>query len=175
VRLLLSLLRTEDPGKAEIIAKSKESVNYCIEEIRRLSHSLTPPSLHETSLKESIEGMIKKIPFIKGEQVELEIENLNENILSEGLKITIYRIIQEQLNNILKYACASLIRVRLTQNRYNVTLLLEDNGQGFDIKSKRKGIGLANIISRAELYNGQAIIESSPGAGCTVLVIFKIG
>jgi two-component system sensor histidine kinase UhpB len=45
VRLLLSLLRTEDAAKAEIISKSLESVNYCIEEIRRLSHSLTPPSI----------------------------------------------------------------------------------------------------------------------------------
>jgi signal transduction histidine kinase len=53
-------------------------------------------------------------------------------------------------------------------------LLIEDNGQGFDVKAKRKGIGLANIMSRAELYNGQAVIESSPGSGCTVLVIFSL-
>jgi PAS domain S-box-containing protein len=174
VQLLLSLLRTEDAAKAEIISKSKESVNYCIEEIRRLSHSLTPPSLNEISLQESIECMIKKIPFVKGERVKLEITGLHENILSEGLKVTLYRIIQEQLNNIVKYSSATIIEVRLTQNQYNLTLLIEDNGQGFDVKAKRKGIGLANIMSRAELYNGQAIIESSPGAGCTVLVIFKI-
>ena len=174
VQLLLSLLRTDDAAKAEIIAKSKDSVNYCIEEIRRLSHSLTPPSLKELSLKESIECMINKVPFAKGEDVILEITGLNEGLLSEGLKVTIYRIIQEQLNNILKYASASVIHVRLTQNNYNFTLLIEDNGRGFDVKAKRKGIGLANITSRAELYNGQAIIESLPGAGCTVLVIFKI-
>ncbi|HTE23741.1 sensor histidine kinase [Flavitalea sp.] len=174
VRLLLSLLRTEDAAKADIISKSKESVNYCIEEIRRLSHSLTPPSLKETSLRESIEGMIRKIPFVKGEQVKLDISILDEGILSEGLKVTIYRIIQEQLNNILKYASASIIRVQLTQNQYNLTLLIEDNGQGFDVNAKRNGIGLANIMSRAELYNGQSVIESSPGAGCTVLVIFAI-
>jgi PAS domain S-box-containing protein len=174
VRLLLSLLRTEDAAKAEIISQSKESVNYCIEEIRRLSHSLTPPSLKEISLKESIEGMIKKIPFVKGEQVKLEMTLLDESILNEGLKVTIYRIIQEQLNNILKYASASLIHVRLTQDHCNLALHIEDNGRGFDVKAKRKGIGLANITSRAELYNGQAIIVSSPGAGCTVMVVFKI-
>jgi PAS domain S-box-containing protein len=174
VRLLLSLLRSEDAAKADIISKSKESVNYCIEEIRRLSHSLTPPSLKEISLKESIECMIKKIPFVNGEQVKLQTTGLDENILSDGLKVTIYRIIQEQLNNILKYASASVIQIRLTQNHYNLTLLIEDNGQGFDVKAKRKGIGLANIMSRAELYNGQAVIDSSPGAGCTVLVIFSI-
>ena len=174
VRLLLSLLRTDDAAKAEIISKSRESVNYCIDEIRRLSHSLTPPSLKEISLKESIEDMIKKIPFVNGEQVKLQTTGLDENMLSDGLKVTIYRIIQEQLNNILKYASASVIQIRLTQNHYNLTLLIEDNGQGFDVKAKRKGIGLANIMSRAELYNGQAVIESSPGAGCTVLVIFSI-
>jgi PAS domain S-box-containing protein len=174
VQLLLNLLRTEDPAKAEIIAKSKESVSYCIDEIRRLSHSLTPPSLQEISLKESIEGMIDKIPFVQRERVKLEITGLDENILSEGLKVTLYRIIQEQMNNIFKYASATVIHVWVTQNQYNLTLRIEDNGQGFDIKAKRQGIGLANIISRAELYNGQAIIESSPGAGCTVLVIFNI-
>lgn len=174
VQLLLSLLRTEDAAKAEIISKSRESVNYCIDEIRRLSHSLIPPSLKEISLTESIECMINKVPFVKGEDVKLEITGLNERILGEGLKVTIYRIIQEQLNNIRKHASASVIRVRLTQNHYNLTLLIEDNGRGFDVKAKRKGIGLANITSRTELYNGQAIIESSPGAGCTVLVIFKI-
>ena len=174
VQLLLSLLRTDDAAKADIISRSRESVNYCVEEIRRLSHSLTPPSLKEISLKDSIEGMIDKIPFVKGEHVKLEITGLDENILSDGLKVTIYRIIQEQLNNILKYASASDIHVRITQNHYKLTLLIEDNGQGFDVKAKRKGIGLANITSRAELYNGQAIIESSPGAGCAVLVIFDI-
>ncbi len=174
VKLLLSLLRTEDAAKADIISKSKESVNYCIEEIRRLSHSLTPPSLSEISLKESIECMMRKIPFVKGEQVKLEITGLDESLLSEGLKVTIYRIIQEQLSNVLKYSNASVIQVHLTQNKYNLTLMIEDNGQGFDVKAKRTGIGLANITSRAELYNGQAIIESSPGAGCTVLVIFSI-
>jgi PAS domain S-box-containing protein len=174
VRLLLSMLRTEDAAKADIISRSKESVNYCIEEIRRLSHSLTPPSLIEKSLKESIEDMIKLIPFVKGEYIKLVIAGLDENILSNGLKVTIYRIIQEQLNNILKYSSASVIEIRLTQNRYNLTLLIEDNGQGFDVKAKRNGIGLANIMSRAELYHGQAVIESSPGAGCTVMVIFQI-
>lgn len=174
VRLLLSLLRTDDAAKAEIILKSKESVNYCIEEIRRLSHTLTPPSLKEISLKESIEDMINKIPFAKGECVNFDTIGLEENRLNEGLKVTIYRIIQEQLNNILKYANASVIKVRITQNYYNLTVLIEDNGQGFDTKATRKGIGLLNITSRAELYNGQAVIKSSPGNGCTVLVIFTI-
>lgn len=175
VRLLLNLLRTEDTAKAQIIiAKSKESVNYCIEEIRRLSHSLTPPSLQEISLKEAIEGLINEIPFVHGERVELEITGLDEKILSDGLKVTLYRIIQEQMNNILKYASGTLVQVCLTQNQSNLILLVQDNGQGFDVKAKRKGIGLANIIGRAELYNGQAIIESSPGAGCRVRVVFNI-
>jgi signal transduction histidine kinase len=78
------------------------------------------------------------------------------------------------LNNILKYANASVIYIRLTQNHYHLSLQIEDNGRGFDVKAKRKGIGLANITNRAELYNGQAIVESSPGAGCSLLVIFQI-
>jgi signal transduction histidine kinase len=149
-------------------------VNYCIEEIRRLSHSLAPPSLNQTSLKESIKSLINNIPFVKGEQVQLEITDFDENILSDGLKVTIYRIIQEQLNNIIKYSSASLIQVRLNQNVHTLSLVIEDNGQGFDITAKRDGIGLANIAGRAELYNGRAIIKSLAGAGCTMSVDFKI-
>ena len=172
VVLFISMLRTEDAAKAEIIAKAKESAKFCIDEIRRLSHSLTPPSLKD-SLQESIERLIRLIPFVKGEYVDLEIVLRDESMLSEGLKVTIYRIIQEQLNNILKYASASFIQVRITQDHNHLSLLIEDNGQGFDVKAKRKGIGLANITNRAELYNGEAIIESSPGRGCRLLVNFK--
>lgn len=174
VQLFLGMLKTEDATKADIILKSKESISYCIAEIRRLSHSLTPPSLQEISLKESIEALIQRTLFSNGQQVQLKISGLEEDMLTEGLKVTIYRIMQEQLSNILKYAFASCIKVLITQNPYHLTILIEDNGRGFDLKAKRKGIGLANITSRAELYNGKAIIEATPGGGCTVLVKFKI-
>ena len=118
--------------------------------------------------------MVNNFPFVKGESVKLEIKGLEENILNEGLKITLYRIIQEQLNNIIKYSSATIILVSLTQNRDKLNVLIQDNGQGFDLKARRKGIGLANITSRAELYNGHAVIESKPGAGCKVSVIFEI-
>jgi Signal transduction histidine kinase len=100
--------------------------------------------------------------------------DLNEDSLSEDLKISIYRIIQEQLNNIRKHARASKVHILLEHGNNNISLFIEDNGCGFDIHSKRKGHGITNIINRAETFNGGVELVSSPGRGCTMHVNFKL-
>ncbi len=86
--------------------------------------------------------------------------------IDEDLKLNIYRIVQEQITNILKYAAASQATILINENKETVSVSIIDNGKGFDPLIKRKGIGLSNIINRIESYNGEVIIESSPGKGC---------
>ncbi len=86
----------------------------------------------------------------------------------------LFRIIQEQINNIIKYAIASVILIRLITDRDQVMLVVSDNGKGFDPLTIKKGLGLNNIISRAELFNGKAEIRSKPGEGCTLIVSVPI-
>jgi signal transduction histidine kinase len=82
--------------------------------------------------------------------------------------------VQEQLNNILKHAAARqvIITVGLTGEGQNIRLLVKDDGKGFDMESKKNGVGLRNIISRADLFGGKSLIQSSPGNGCELEVIF---
>jgi len=87
------------------------------------------------------------------------------------IKLTFYRIIQEQLNNILKYSKASIASVNLDHDDEGYRLVISDNGVGFNTNSELKGIGLRNIASRAELHSGHMEIISTQGNGCTIKVI----
>ena len=91
----------------------------------------------------------------------------------QAFKLVIYRIIQEQLNNILKHAEACEVEVSLKNEDGQVELTIKDNGVGFDTTAKRTGIGLKNIRNRAQIYDGNVEIISSPGNGCTMKVKFK--
>jgi signal transduction histidine kinase len=88
--------------------------------------------------------------------------------------LTIYRIVQEQMNNILKHAEASLITITLKENKKKLILTIFDNGKGFDAQTRRRGIGLNNIINRADVFNGNVDIQSAPGQGCMVRVVFDM-
>jgi signal transduction histidine kinase len=89
------------------------------------------------------------------------------------MKVMIYRIIQEQLNNILKYAGATHVTISLGHEKSSTVLVVNDDGSGFDTALKTHGIGLMNIKTRASLFNGKVSVNSSPGYGCELKVIFN--
>jgi PAS domain S-box-containing protein len=159
----------------EMLTRGKNLINSCIEELRKLSRFLAPPSLGDLTLRESIQEIAEEYNQIDGKRtIDYAIVDLNEDGLSEDLKISIYRIIQEQLNNIRKHAQASKVHILLEHGNNNISLFIEDNGRGFDVHSKRKGLGITNIINRAETFNGSVELVSSPGRGCSMLINFKL-
>lgn len=173
-KLYLSSALTTSDKKDEMMEESKKLIDSGIQEIRKLSKSLVPPSLGKSTLQESIEQLVDPVRIITDKKIETSLSLTDETILCNHLKITIYRIIQEQMNNIMKYADATLIRIILKQEKNTIWLVVSDNGKGFDVKAKRKGIGLTNITNRAEVYNGKVSIKSSPGNGCSLSVLFTL-
>ncbi len=165
-----------NPDKQEeMLNRSKNLINCSIEELRKLSRFLTPPTLGDLTLKESIEEIVAEYNQIDGKKIiGHTIVNLNEDKLGDDLKISIYRIIQEQLNNIRKYASASKVQILLKHENNKIALHIEDNGCGFDVRAKRKGHGITNIINRAETFNGDVQIVSSPENGCSIYINFKL-
>jgi signal transduction histidine kinase len=159
----------------ELVQKTRGAIEDTIEEIRRLTQTLVPPPLKETGLKEAITELIGSMNMVAGDLVKCEISGLREDRLDESLQLSIYRIAQEQLNNTLKYAEASKIKLLIHQIENSLELVIEDNGKGFDTRLKRKGIGFNNIITRAECFGGQVRIESTPGKGCRLWVQFPLG
>jgi signal transduction histidine kinase len=147
-------------------------ISAAINEIRNLSHSMTPPLVDETGLKDSLGYLLELISKTTHLSIEAEIE-IDERFISNKFKTAIYRIVQEQLNNILKHARARNISLKLTQAGTQTVLSIKDDGIGFDTSLKPQGIGLMNIRTRALLINGKVHINSSPGNGFELIVDFK--
>jgi two-component system sensor histidine kinase UhpB len=162
---------TDEEMRQELLERSTELVSNAINEIRKISKSLITPGLREIGLFESIEDIIDDLK-VAGAQfaINLDLENITEEQIEDRQKLTIFRIVQEQLNNIVKHAQATQVLIRLSGEGDHIVLTVADNGVGFEVGRHRKGVGITNIISRAELLNGKVDIQSAPGEGCTLSV-----
>jgi signal transduction histidine kinase len=175
-RLYLDFATSEGSIKKEFVLKSKGYISDAIEEIRRLSKALLPPTLEEFGLMMAMDELTDSLSLTGNFRIEKKWCDFREQGLQKDQKLTIYRIVQEQLNNIIKHACAKTVTVFLHQHEEVgnsiVELLIKDDGKGFDPAQRRNGVGLRNICSRAELFGGTVTIQSKPGQGCELKVIF---
>lgn len=171
--VLLNLGMTKGKPLAEQnkwIDKSLEYVYMAISEIRKLSHRLAPVSIDDNSLKETFEALLKSININQQYKIKFSIKDVDQIQIIGDIQLNLYRILQEQLNNIIKYSKASMIEVSLLLAENAIQLRIYDNGIGFNTKNSRKGIGLNNIKKRAELFSGNFNVKSSPGNGCEINV-----
>ena len=141
-------------------------------EIRNLSHSLVTPTLGEDGLKDALQDLVDSVPQANNIRIDLSVDEKYDSLQVEKSKeLMIYRIVQEQLSNIIKYAKASDVNISLKQETESLYLSVSDNGVGFDTEQTAgKGIGLKNINTRVGYYAGDMKIISSPGKGCTLEV-----
>jgi signal transduction histidine kinase len=169
--LYINSAMTDEELRQELLERSTELVSNAINEIRKISKSLITPGLREIGLVESIEDIIDDLR-VAGDKlaIDLDLQNISEDQIEDRRKLTVFRIVQEQLNNIVKHARATRALVRLSGEQDHIVLTVADNGVGFDVGRHRKGVGITNIISRAELFNGKVEIVSSLGDGCTLTV-----
>jgi PAS domain S-box-containing protein len=171
VKLYLGVAKTEKTFNEEIIERSYLHLEEAMHDIRKLSHTLVAPSLGHDGLKEALEDLADSVQEPNKLIVQLLIdEDYDALEVDKNKELMLYRIAQEQLNNILKYAKASEITIRLKQQGENLILFIHDNGVGFDINQQGNGIGLKNINSRVNFYSGKMHLSSAPGEGCTLEV-----
>jgi PAS domain S-box-containing protein len=155
----------------ELISKSINYLQTCINEIRSISKRLSAPTLGKICLNESIRELIASINLAKKIKIDYLASNLENFCISEEYHLTVYRIVQEQLNNILKHSGATQVKIYIKNKSNFLLLIIRDNGKGFDLSSKRSGIGITNMISRAESSKGKLYIQSAPGKGCTLKAV----
>jgi signal transduction histidine kinase len=172
-KLYLDVAIEETEPRIELLLKSRKNISMAIEEIRKLSKELITFTLNDLGLIQSIKELIRSIQMINKVKILLHVAGLDETTLTPEQKINLYRIIQEQLNNILKHAQASHVVIDINGAKDRIFLQVKDNGKGFDPRIRRNGIGISNIIRRAELYNGKVEIESAPGKGCRLEVVLN--
>jgi len=166
-------LKGEQPRK-DLVIESKLLVEKAMTEIRTLSKSLLPPSLGEIGLFQALLELAENMKQVDELAISIDSNNTDEDELSNKLKLTIFRIIQEQLNNVIKHACAATVIISVKKEDEMIRVSIKDDGQGFNTALKRNGVGLRNIISRAGVNNGMVIIDSKPGAGCELIVNFSL-
>ncbi|MDE3234577.1 MAG: PAS domain-containing protein [Bacteroidota bacterium] len=174
-RIYLESAKRKTEGSVnDLLSNSSNYILDAIEEIRKLSRSLVTPFLSDKTMKDAIKGLVADMTLDGSLKVEVTTDTFREEMLNDKFKLNLFRIIQEQLNNIIKHAAASRAIINLSMNEDFVSLQIEDNGVGFDTSIQRKGLGISNILRRANLYNGQAVITSSPGKGTAIKVKFNL-
>jgi PAS domain S-box-containing protein len=164
-RMCLSTAKLTSAGKKEFVNKSIRLIDATIFEIRLLSQKHVTP-VKDFDLKLQIEALVKIMEEGIGFKITLDYQVPEQTKLSDDLKLNIYRIIQEQLNNVYKHASASRVQISMSVSNENILISILDNGIGFEVAIKKSGVGIVNITNRVESFNGEVLFETNPGVGC---------
>ena len=170
-KLYMGLLKPSEAGNKVIARKVVDSLEMAIADIQAISREMVLPKLKEKTLAESISQLVKDIKMTCKFKVNFLYDKQECEGISEGKKIALYRIVQEQLKNIIQYSKATNVFIQLQYNADSVELTVQDDGAGFDPLKKTKGIGLRNIYDRTLLYNGKVELNSAPGNGCRLKIV----
>jgi two-component system, NarL family, sensor kinase len=160
------------PDQLEKYQTSLDLLDEASTELRNISHNIMPATLSKLGLEAALQNLIDKIAAHSKMQIHFSAHGF-EGRLEEKTEMSIYRIILELINNIVKHAAAEKVSIQLIRYPAYINLMVEDNGRGFDHNKaleEKKGIGLGNILSRVEYMNGSVEIDSSPGEGTTVII-----
>ena len=169
-KLFLDKALRQKNDQDDLLLRSKEHLVNAIEEIRRLSHQIVTPSLESISLCQIIRDLIEDVHQSSSLQISFSADDFDEEHLGREFKLTLYRIVQEQLSNILKHSGALNAFIKIYPEPQSLILLIGDDGQGANIEEKGNGIGLNNIKSRVDYFDGELIIQTVPGKGFTLKV-----
>ena len=175
-KMQFKTIEDKSPGNSEMIKKAAGLLEKASSDVRRISHNMMPGILTKLGLDEAIEDLFDNINDTPGITAILNITNEEEKRLPENTEIMIYRMVQEMVNNTLKYAGADKVTLDLIYEEETVSLQYSDNGKGFDVeeKLKNKSIGLTSIQSRVNFLGGKLNINSRPGRGTTFFISIGI-
>ncbi len=162
------------PNAQMYLGRSTEYTLTAIEEIRNLSKGVGTDIIKSLGLCMALENLSHDMTEVSTLKITVLTKGFQEPAFNDVFKQNLFRIVQEQLNNIMKHARAQKVRISLSQNKKAVVLMVTDNGVGFNTDSLPKGMGQANIRSRAAACKGVLKMISSPGKGCLLTVTFPM-
>ena len=171
--VLLGLNKKDDESAVNMRGEALEKLKEVQEEIRSISHELSDAAYNKFhNFINSINDLLKETNTSSGLEIAF---NYNEDVewdtLSGDTKINLYRILQECLQNIVKHAKATKVELDFEYGEGMLKIHINDNGQGFDVRKAKKGIGQKNIKSRVQKLNGTWNVESAPGQGTAISVL----
>jgi signal transduction histidine kinase len=171
--ILLGLRAVEEAGSPDEMRTAASSLRELVvgtlQDVRRLAVQLRPKALDDFGLVAAVERLVQTFSEATAIRVELEAQLGSERLPAE-VETTLYRIIQEALTNIVKHAEASSVSILLVRSSATATVVIEDDGQGFDPAELQEGrLGIIGMRERVELHEGRLTVESAPGSGATLV------
>jgi signal transduction histidine kinase len=171
--ILLGLRAVEEAGSPDEMSTAashlRELVVGTLQDVRRLAVQLRPKALDDFGLVAAVEHLVQTFSEATAIRVDLEAQ-LGEGRLPAEVETTLYRIVQEALTNIVKHAEATRVSILLVRRGGSATVVIEDDGQGFDPADLREeGMGIMGMRERVELHEGRLTVESTPGSGAALV------
>jgi PAS domain S-box-containing protein len=173
-RLYMDLAKRNKINRDDNIDKSSEYTLTAIEEIRKLARGLVNNVVNNVGLCNAIHSMMDDLMKAYPIKITCKMDDDLNILMSSKFNLDVFRIVQEQLNNIVKHAKASRVKINLFRKGTDIILTVIDNGVGFDVNKKVTGIGIINMKSRAASHQGLAEFISKLGKGCALTVSFPI-
>lgn len=158
------------PDNAQAFERSMDMLDSSIKEMRRVAHNMMPEALVKFGLDTALKDFCNDINQTGALKVNYQSIGLENAAIDQTTSITIYRIVQELLNNTMKHAAATNAIVQVGKTDQVLSVTVEDDGKGFDktLLNKTKGIGWDNIQHRVEFLKGRLDVDSQPGKGTSV-------
>ncbi len=174
-RATLGLTKGDDKERvAKELGSISESASQALEEVREITNNLRPQLLDRLGLTKAIGAMLKKYSGVI--DIRSEIDTI-DGLFQEHEEISIYRIIQESLNNVIKHSNAANASVTVKRHENRIWVEIKDDGAGFDLQnlpSEKRSFGLTGLRERAQLLRGELTVESAIGAGTSIALSIPV-
>lgn len=157
------------PEDELVFARSLDMLDGSVQELRRVAHSLKPPSLEMFGLKTALRDFVESVNSMKTVKLVFQVIG-EEKTLSSERELIVYRMVQELINNVLKHAQANSCLVQLAFLNEHLSLTVEDDGKGFNPQGELTGMGLTNLKQRIDFMKGTLDLNSAEGEGTSVQI-----
>ena len=170
-KFYLELAESSHVEKDELIQKSRRHLETLVKQVRELSNAITPTTLKEFCLEELLRDLLSHFAAKTTIQTKLIYDGTCQ--LPSDIAMTVYRIVEEQLKNVLQHARATSVVINLLVSKC-VHLCIKDNGAGAELHHFQKGIGLQKILSRVEKLNGLMDLSGVAAGGCKLTITIPL-
>ncbi|HLS61197.1 MAG TPA: PAS domain S-box protein [Virgibacillus sp.] len=165
---LITITRLKTEISHPLLEQMEEETTAIIEEIRDISWQLRPSILDDLGLVPAIRSFLNY--FSEHNQINVHFDCYVTKRFSEHKEITIYRVIQESLTNIWKYADTDEASVTIREMSDRIRIMIKDQGKGFDMKTVKRGVGLSSMEERARAVDGDLSIHSRENSGTKIIL-----
>jgi signal transduction histidine kinase len=164
------------PDNARAFERSMDMLDSSIKEMRRVAHNMMPEALVKFGLDTALKDFCNDINQSGAIRATFQSIGLENAVIEQTTAVTIYRIVQELINNTMKHAAAKTAIVQVSKTNGAISITVEDDGKGFNpvILQRAKGMGWSNIQSRVEYLKGKLDVQSEPGKGTSVHIELNV-